>query len=150
MRRGEEMDAIIAVARDWIETPYVHQASVRGAGADCLGLILGVWRAVVGDAPDNLPAYTSDWSEPQNEETMWRAASEHLVPIPREPLIPGSVILMRMRDGGIAKHLGIVADGEPEPTFIHAYSGHSVTESPLSSPWRRRIVAQFRFPIGER
>ncbi|MGB3409057.1 MAG: peptidase, partial [Jannaschia sp.] len=27
-----------------------------------------------------------------------------------------------------------------------AYSGHGVVESPLSAPWRRRIVARFEFP----
>ncbi|MEQ9675505.1 MAG: peptidase, partial [Roseovarius indicus] len=35
-----------------------------------------------------------------------------------------------------------------EASFIHAYSGHGVVESPLSAPWRRRIVARFAFPQG--
>ena len=33
---------IVRAARGWIGTPYVHQASVRGAGCDCLGLLRGV------------------------------------------------------------------------------------------------------------
>lgn len=32
---------IIDAARDWIGTPYVHQASAKGAGCDCLGLLRG-------------------------------------------------------------------------------------------------------------
>ena len=37
--------AILTEARDWIGTPYQHQASLKGAGCDCLGLVRGVWRA---------------------------------------------------------------------------------------------------------
>jgi hypothetical protein len=39
---------VVAAARGWLGTPYRHQASVRGEGADCLGLVRGVWREVVG------------------------------------------------------------------------------------------------------
>ena len=38
-------DAIVAEARAWIGTPYRHQASLKGVGCDCLGLVRGVWRA---------------------------------------------------------------------------------------------------------
>jgi hypothetical protein len=33
---------IVAAARGWLGTPYRHQASVKGEGADCLGLVRGV------------------------------------------------------------------------------------------------------------
>lgn len=45
-------DRVVAEARGWVGTPYVHQASARGAGADCLGLVRGVWRGVFGDEPE--------------------------------------------------------------------------------------------------
>ena len=51
-----------------------------------------------------------------------------------------------MRAGAVAKHLGIAGETGVRATFIHSYSGHDVVESPLSAPWRRRIVARFRFP----
>ena len=35
-------------ARLRIGTPYRHQASLKGVGCDCLGLVRGVWRAVHG------------------------------------------------------------------------------------------------------
>ena len=38
--------AIVEIARSWIGTPYEHQASCAGAGADCLGLLRGIWRAL--------------------------------------------------------------------------------------------------------
>ncbi len=37
-------EKIVAAARAWVGTPYHHQASVKGAGCDCLGLIRGIWR----------------------------------------------------------------------------------------------------------
>ena len=141
-------DRIVAEARGWIGTPYQHQASVNGAGADCLGLLRGVWRAVLGAEPETVPAYTADWAEPSGTEALWQAALRHLKPKGLLDPAAGDVLLFRMRDGGIAKHLGIAADigGRAGGTFIHAYTGHGVVESPLSGPWARRIAARFEFP----
>lgn len=136
------MSAVVAQARAWIGTPFVHQASVLGAGCDCLGLIRGVWRTLYGAEPELVPAYTPDWSEPQGAEILFAAACRHMRPVQGEWLA-GQVLLFRMRDGGVAKHLGILAGNMPSHTFIHAYTGHGVLESPLSDPWRRRVAARF-------
>lgn len=137
----------VTLARGWIGTPYVHQGSAQGAGADCLGLIRGVWRARFGAEPAAVPRYTRDWSEVSAEERLWAAARTHLRPV--EAIGPGIILLFRMREGSVAKHLGIAAETGPNRTFIHAYSGHGVVESPLSEPWARRVVAQFAFPEEE-
>lgn len=139
---------IVVLARGWIGTPYRHQASVPGAGADCLGLVRGLWRALYGGEPEAPPPYSRDWSEASGEEVLWQGAARHLVAKPVEPLEAGDVILFRMRDGLIAKHLGIVAETGAKPSFVHAYARHGVVESSLSLPWRRRIVAAFQFPGG--
>lgn len=138
----------VTVARSWIGTPYLHQASCRGAGADCLGLIRGVWRDCQGAEPAMIPPYTPDWSEPQGEERLWAAARRHLVEKPLSDARPGDVILFRMRAGAVAKHLGLQSAVGDRPAFIHAYSGQGVVESPLTPPWARRIVARFAF-IGK-
>jgi NlpC/P60 family putative phage cell wall peptidase len=108
-------------------------------------LVRGVWREVYGAEPETVPAYSMDWSEPQGEERLWAAAARHLR-AKDTPTKPGDVILFRMRSGSVAKHLGIVAQSGPEARFVHAYARHGVVESPLSAPWRRRIVAVFEFP----
>ncbi|HKL04395.1 MAG TPA: NlpC/P60 family protein [Roseovarius sp.] len=141
-----QSERIVNVARGWIGTPYRHQASCRGAGTDCLGLIRGVWREVLGHEPERPPAYSMDWSEPSRDEVLWRAAHRHLKPKPVNDAAPGDVLLFRMRDGAVAKHLGIAGRVGAGATFIHAYSGHAVVESPLTPPWARRIVARFSFP----
>jgi len=140
-------DPVVAAARRWLGTPYVHQASVAGSGSDCLGLIRGVWRELHGDEPEAPPAYTADWAECGSAEVLLAAATRHLLPVdPATALHPGQVLLFRMRQGAIAKHLGILSEAGDAARFIHAYTCHGVIESPLTPPWRSRIVARFRFP----
>lgn len=139
-------DTVVRIARSWIGTPYLHQAATRGAGADCLGLLRGIWRTLYGTEPEAVPAYSMDWSEPQGDERLWQAARRHLVVTPGELAAPGDVLLFRMRSGSVAKHLGIAGRVGSLPSFIHAYSGHGVVESALTPPWSRRIVARFTFP----
>lgn len=136
--------AIVEEARRWIGTPYVHQASALGAGTDCLGLVRGVWRSLVGREPVSLPPYTPDWGEADRTELLHSAACRWLVPVERAE--PGDVLLFRMRDGSVAKHLGIASAVGAEPRFIHAYSGHAVMENALSAPWARRVVGRFSYP----
>ncbi len=139
---------VVVAARDWIGTPYLHQASCKGAGADCLGLVRGVWREVVGPEAETVPPYTPDWGEIRRDENLWEAARRHLVEKQVTDCLPGDVLLFRMRSGRIAKHVGILAEPFPGPTFIHAYSGHSVLESALTDAWSDRLVACFSFPRG--
>lgn len=137
---------VVAAARGWIGTPYVHQASCRGGGADCLGLLRGIWRELYGAEPAPLPGYTADWSEASGQERLLQAAARHLAPAGHRDEAPGDVLVFRMAQGAVAKHLGILSVGGAAAAFVHAYSGHGVVESPLSAPWRRRIVARFAFP----
>lgn len=138
------MNRVVDAARGWIGTPYVHQASVKGAGTDCLGLIRGIWREFFGPEPEAMPAYTPDWGEVGDQELLMLGAGRLL--IPQAGHAPGDVLIFRMRPGAIAKHMGILAETGPEPRFIHAYDRHGVVESPLSAPWRSRIAGRFRFP----
>lgn len=143
---AQSNELILNELQGWLGTPYVHQASQKGAGCDCLGLVRGVWRAVLGREPADVPPYTSDWSETDGQEALWQAAKAHLRSKPVDDRQPGDILLFRMRSDAVAKHLGFVASAGQTPSFIHAYSGHGVVESPLSTPWARRIVACFEFP----
>ena len=143
--RTERTD-IVRAARGWRGTPYVHQASCKGAGTDCLGLLRGVWREIYGAEPEPIPAYTQDWSEAERDERLWRAAARHLRAKPIDEMTAGDVLLFRMRAGMVAKHVGIVTGVGAAPSFIHAYSKQGVIENALSTPWRRRVVACFSFP----
>lgn len=140
-------ETVIAEARRWVGTPYVHQASRLGAGADCLGVVRGVWRALFGDEPEAPPPYSRDWAERQGRETMIEAFDRFLVPVEpldRQALPPGAVVLFRFRAGCPAKHAAVVTG---PASIVHAYEGaRSVTEDPLPDSWRRRIVRAYTFP----
>ncbi len=139
------MDEIVTAALGWVGTPYQYQASCKGAGADCLGLLRGVWREVIGAEPEPIPAYTPDWSETDKVERLQEAALRWLLPVNTAGV--GDVLLFRMRNGAVAKHLAIVADaGLTAPKIIHAYSGRGVVLSPLTPAWQRRIAGKYRFP----
>lgn len=135
-------------ARGWIGTPYRHQAAAKGAGADCLGLLRGVWRALYGTELTQIVRYSRDWSETGGEERLWHGLAEKMIEKPVAAAAAGDVVLLRMRTGSVAKHLGLQAQIGPEASFIHAYWRHGVVESALSLPWARRVVARFEFPSG--
>ena len=134
---------VIAAARGWLGTPYHDQASLKGVGADCLGLARGVWREVIGPEPRAVPAYTRDWGETRAEEVLALGALEWLVPEPVASAGPGSVVLFRMVPRAIAKHVGILTD---KGTFVHAYFSLGVIEEDLTTAWKRRIAFSFQFP----
>jgi len=134
---------IIAEARSWIGTPYRHQASVKGAGCDCLGLIRGVWRALYGEEPERAPPYARDWAEVAAGEPLAEAGLRHLAPVDVNRFAPGDILLFRWRAGMVAKHAAIVSTPD---TMIHAHDGAAVTEVALAPWWRRRIAYAFRFP----
>jgi NlpC/P60 family putative phage cell wall peptidase len=135
--------AILAEARSWIGTPYQHQASAKGAGCDCLGLVRGVWRAVYGNEPEVAPAYSPDWAERYGEETLWDAARRHLREVNVDAAQAGDVLLFRMTSQSPAKHAAIL---DEDAHLLHAYWGRAVVRSRFAHWWRARCAAAFEFP----
>lgn len=137
-------ERILAEAVSWCGTPYRHQASVKGVGADCLGLLRGVYRALYGDEPQAPPPYARRAVAGEGE-TLWRAAQTHLrPPAAGHGFAAGQVLLFRMRPRRPARHVAIaVSDG----AMVHAVSGAHVCVVPLTLNWRRLCVARFRFPL---
>jgi NlpC/P60 family putative phage cell wall peptidase len=146
MSDGEKQRAaIVAAARTWLGTPYHHQASVKGIGADCLGLVRGVWRDVYGRDAETPPAYSRDWAEARGQETMLEAAGRHLSAVEISDLQAGDVVVFRLRAGTVAKHAAIVSGAG---TMIHAMEGGPACEVALSPWWLRRIAGAFQFPVS--
>jgi cell wall-associated NlpC family hydrolase len=166
-------DLILAEARRWIGTPYAHQASLRGVGCDCLGLVRGVYAALVGPCPP-VPPYAPDWAEAGGGEPLLEAAERWLVRVDEaviaseakqsrsdrteswiassgsallamteSGICPGDVLLFRYRPHLPAKHLAIAAGPD---RMIHAYDGAAVAETAIGPWWRRRIAGVFAFP----
>ncbi len=136
-------ETIVAETRRWIGTPYRHQASLKGIGCDCLGLIRGVWRELIGEEPECVPPYAPDWAEATGVESLAGAAARHLAAIPCGDLAPGDVVLFRWRAHLPAKHAAIVTAPD---LIVHAHDGAAVAEVAFAPWWRRRLAYAFRFP----
>jgi NlpC/P60 family putative phage cell wall peptidase len=135
-------DDIVEAARGWLGTPYRHQASLKGVGCDCLGLVRGVWREVMGPEPELPPAYARDWAEAGGAETLLAAAARHLETIAAKDARSGDVLAFRWRAHLPAAHLAIVAG---EARMIHAQPRASVCEVAIGAWWQRHLAAAFRF-----
>jgi hypothetical protein len=66
---------VVAKARGWIGTPYVHQASCRGRGRIAWACCAGSGARHAGAEPEAVPPYTPDWAEPGGREALWSAAA---------------------------------------------------------------------------
>jgi NlpC/P60 family putative phage cell wall peptidase len=143
MEGGDLRARLIAEARDWIGTPYLHRASCKGHGADCLGLVRGVWRAVLGTEPQDLPPYAPDWAQASRTEQMLEAAGRHLRAVPMEAAAPGDVLLFRWRAHLPAKHAAILVSAD---RMVHAHDGAAVAEVFFAPWWQRHLAGAFAFP----
>lgn len=143
MKFDQPAQRVVNAARDWLGTPYCHQASAKGVGCDCLGLVRGVWRKVEGQEPEAIPAYSSTWSEVSRRERLIEIGNRYFAPVEASQRQIGDMLVFRMRRSAVAKHAGILVGRD---TFIHAYQGTEVTQTSLCDFWRSRIAAVFRFP----
>lgn len=135
-------DLVVSAARQWLGTPYRHQAATLGAGCDCLGLLRGVWRTLYGDEPMTVPPYRADMRDPAYAGALRAAAERFLVPADGE-LAAGQVVLFRLNGMAEAKHCGILVGPQ---RFIHAQERLGVVEANLAEGWARRISGRFWFP----
>jgi NlpC/P60 family putative phage cell wall peptidase len=138
-----EPERVVAAARGWLGTPYHDQASVKGLGCDCFGLVRGVWRELCGTEPMPIPPYSRDWGETGAREPLADAARSVMLELPTTGLAAGALVFFRMRVGALAKHCGILTAPD---RFIHAYERSGVVEVPLDAGWRRRVAFAFLFP----
>lgn len=138
-------DEVVQEARSWLGTPFVHQASRKGVGTDCAGLVRGVLRGL-GGLPEEraLPEAVFAYHRRADGVTLKRVCDEHLERV-SEPM-PGDVALIRF--GKIPHHLGFIGDRRGL-SLIHALGPmkpSSVVEHTFDEMWRSRVVGYYRIP----
>lgn len=127
----------ITAARECIGTPFRHQGRIAGRGLDCAGLVIHAAKGVGLTLTD----YAGYPDQPFNGMLKRMVDSQkHLVEIPKTDVLPGDVLLMRVRQA--PQHLAIVSYGE---YIIHAYQNiGKVAEHCIDQMERLKIVAAYR------
>jgi cell wall-associated NlpC family hydrolase len=106
---------VVAEARTWLGTPWVHQHRTKGVAVDCAGLVICVARDL-GLVP---PGFDFNGYTRSPDGTLLAVCEQYMHRIPREQLQPGDVVVVSMK--GEPQHMGIVAD------YVH--SGLSIVHA---------------------
>lgn len=154
---GTRGEAVAAEAREWLGTKFVWQASQKGVGCDCKGLLWGVARELGFPEAESLYARVADYSptRPVPSALLKEGLAAIFDPVASiDDVQLGDVLLLSIR--GKPAHLAIVSDqraaGPDFPVLwraIHAQIGtkdwvkETVLRSllrmfPLDSVWRWR------------
>jgi cell wall-associated NlpC family hydrolase len=144
---------VVARARKYIGTPFVHQGRALGRGVDCVGLVLCVAEDLglldtLGKAFKRSD-YGAYGRQPVNEFIYEECERRLQVIAPTggiiPSLLPGDVLCLRVP--AVACHLAIVTALQGGLGIVHAYAGAGkVVEHTLDAKWIKRIAGVFSFP----
>ncbi len=115
----EQRAAVVAEARTWLHTPWVHQANVKGQAVDCaMSLIEWFHRAGVIEWFDPRP-YPRSWFVHQDEEIFMNTIVNHFhcTEVPPDEARPGDLMMYRM--GRCYSHGALVVAPQ---LVIHAFA----------------------------
>jgi NlpC/P60 family putative phage cell wall peptidase len=143
-------EAIVAAARSWVGTPFRHQQSTKGAGVDCVGVILGVGRElglleISPQAWAPFAAYSRQPNPARMRKAMARFLEASLVD-PRSIPAIGAIGWFGWR-AELPMHLAIVGEFEGRPTMIHAFETQGAcVENSIDEIWINRVDSWWQFP----
>lgn len=128
---------IIADARTWIDTPFIHQCRVRGHGGDCVAMI--EWLALKYNVIDK-PYRTNYGVEPMMKEILSALIESGCRRLPNAfDHKPADILFIQYRHE--PQHLAL---SMPNNRILHGYSGagryvetvfNSRLEDGLRSAW---------------
>jgi cell wall-associated NlpC family hydrolase len=134
--------AVITEAATWLGTPFHHEARVKGAGVDCLQLLIAVAQEVGLIGEIEVPHYSPDFFLHKDAETYLEGMLGHTTEIPGPPL-PGDVALFKF--GRVFSHGAIVVEW---PRVIHAYWAIGVVWGDTRQPPLKGREVRFFSPFS--
>jgi len=108
--------AVIAEAESWLNTPFHHEARVKGAGVDCGQLLIGIY-GNLGYMPKDykMEHYPPDFAMHRDREWYLSIVEEFAKEVPTP--LPGDLVLFKW--GRLFSHGAIVIAW---PKIIHAWA----------------------------
>lgn len=134
--------AVVAEALTWVGTPFHHAARAKGAGVDCVNLLVAVYAAVGLGPGGDIAYYPIDWHMHKDEPRFLAAVEANADRLgPDETPQPGDVAMFRY--GRHAAHGGIVLEW---PLVVHAWRdvGRVVITEADRGPLGERLVGCYR------
>jgi len=131
---------LIAVAREYLGTPFHHEGRLKGIGVDCVGLLICVARDL-GLSHRDVTGYPRQPSGGR----LRRELHSQLTLLAIADAEPGDIVLMADTQ---ERHVGLLASHPlGMSSLIHADAWRRcVIEHRLDMMWHARIVAAYRFP----
>lgn len=111
--------AVVREALSWQGTPYHSGACLKGVGADCATLLIGVYAAVGAVKEFDPGYYPPDWHLHSGIERYLAVVAKHGKQV--EAALPGDIAVWKF--GRLFSHGAIVIDW---PKIIHAVVGVGV------------------------
>ncbi len=134
---------VVACARSWIGTPFIHQHRAKAHGVDCAGLVIGVARELGIVEPD---FDVNGYARTPDGVSLIAECEKFMDPISMWSLRPGNVLVLKFDLD--PQHIGIVGDYmHGGLTLIHAYGttdGKGKVEERRLDPGRMRVMIPLR------
>ncbi|MEH6483019.1 MULTISPECIES: NlpC/P60 family protein [Pseudomonas] len=135
------MNAVIAAARECLDTPFKHQGRVLSKGMDCAGVLVHVLKS------QGLPvADTTDYPNRPFDGMLEKilAAQPGMFEISKADMAPGDVLLMRVLHD--PQHIAILSYPRyGRPYIVHGCSDNKkCVEQPIDAVLTARIVRVYR------
>ncbi len=140
---------VAAEAMSWAGTPFAHQASLRGVGCDCGGLVRGVAVALgcIGQAEFDRAFAPFAGYPRQPNGTLQAICDTFMARVPFADI--GDAVLMNYADIGEPHHLAFVVDYPADAALglVHALARPGrVVYHRFSAEFRARVVQAYRLP----
>lgn len=142
MITGED---VVKEARTWIGCPFHDQASLKGVGCDCIGLIRGVGKAL--GIPEAL-AFEKDqrffgYARHSVPRLLVLGCDTYFDPVPIADAGLGHIVLASVEVE--PQHFAIISSLDP-PRVIHSYiQVGRVVENVVNAKWRSHVLRVYRF-----
>jgi len=109
--------AVVKAARSWTGTPYHHRAKVKGAGVDCIMLLVAAFEEAGVAHNVEVPKYSHQWHLHHDAEKYMEGLLKYCRELgPGEKTQPGDIVLFKF--GRTFSHGAIVSEW---PNIVHAW-----------------------------
>lgn len=126
-----QRDSVVKIAKEYLRTPYHHEARVKGQGVDCATLLAGIFEEAGLLSHIEIPPYSASWHLHREEEKYLNFIRQFGGEVEFPPN-PGDIVVWRFHR--CFSHGAIVIQW---PIVIHAFmaAGMVVEEDVDRADW---------------